>query len=52
LFKWAAHDDLYHYDYLKACVRLLDENPDIVLGHTGTGFIEKQATSSPDGEFR
>jgi glycosyltransferase involved in cell wall biosynthesis len=39
-FKWAAHDDLYHHDYLEACVRLLEENPDVVLAHTGTAFID------------
>jgi glycosyltransferase involved in cell wall biosynthesis len=40
-FKWAAHDDLYHHDYLEACVRLLDENPGVVLAHTGTAFIDE-----------
>ena len=25
LFKWAAHDDLYHPRYLETCVRILDE---------------------------
>jgi hypothetical protein len=46
-FKWAAHDDLYHHDYLKACVRLLDENPDIVLAHTGTAFIDEAGDLLP-----
>jgi hypothetical protein len=31
LVQVAAHDDLYRHDYLETCVRLLDENPDIVL---------------------
>src|ERR1700751_3293571 len=26
LFKWAAHDDLYHQAYLDACVSLLEKN--------------------------
>src|SRR5215211_2082095 len=47
LFKWAAHDDLYHHDYLAACVRVLDENPDIVLAHTGTGFIDETSKLLP-----
>src|SRR5882757_2138526 len=47
LFKWAAHDDLYHETYLDACVRLLDENPDIVLAHTGTAFIDETGDMLP-----
>jgi glycosyltransferase involved in cell wall biosynthesis len=47
LFKWAAHDDLYHETYLDACVRLLDENPDIVLAHTGTAFIDEKGDMLP-----
>jgi glycosyltransferase involved in cell wall biosynthesis len=47
LFKWAAHDDLYHVTYLDACVRLLEENPDVVLAHTGTAFIDEKGDSLP-----
>src|SRR5215813_6560351 len=47
LFKWAAHDDLYHHHYLEACVRLLDENPDVVLAHTGTAFIDEAGEFLP-----
>jgi glycosyltransferase involved in cell wall biosynthesis len=47
LFKWAAHDDLYHEGYLEVCVRLLEENPDIVLAHTGTAFIDEKAEILP-----
>jgi glycosyltransferase involved in cell wall biosynthesis len=47
LFKWAAHDDLYHEAYLDACVRLLEENPDIILAHTGTAFINEQSELLP-----
>jgi glycosyltransferase involved in cell wall biosynthesis len=46
-FKWAAHDDLYRAEYLDACVRLLEENPDIVLAHTGTAFIDEKAELLP-----
>ena len=46
-FKWAAHDDLYHNDYLEVCVRLLDENPDVVLAHTGTAFIDEAGELLP-----
>ena len=40
LFKWAAHDDLYHPRYLEACVRILDEDPDVILAHSKTGFVD------------
>jgi glycosyltransferase involved in cell wall biosynthesis len=47
LFKWAAHDDLYHEAYLDACVGLLEANPDIVLAHTGTAFIDEKSKVLP-----
>jgi glycosyltransferase involved in cell wall biosynthesis len=47
LFKWAAHDDLYHKAYLDACVRLLEENPDVILAHTGTAFIDEKSELLP-----
>lgn len=50
LFKWAAHDDLYHETYLEACVRLLEENPDAVLAHAGTAFIDEKGDTLPFDE--
>jgi glycosyltransferase involved in cell wall biosynthesis len=47
LFKWAAHDDLHHEAYLETCVRLLEENRDIVLAHTGTAFIDESSELLP-----
>jgi glycosyltransferase involved in cell wall biosynthesis len=47
LFKWAAHDDLYHDNYLDACVGLLEKNPDTILAHTGTGFIDERSEILP-----
>jgi glycosyltransferase involved in cell wall biosynthesis len=47
LFKWAAHDDLYHQAYLDACVSLLEKNPDVVLAHTGTAFIDQKGEMLP-----
>ena len=47
LFKWAAHDDLYHEAYLDACIRLLEENPDTILAHTGTAFIDEKSEILP-----
>jgi glycosyltransferase involved in cell wall biosynthesis len=47
LFKWAAHDDLYRETYLETCVRLLDENPDVVLAHSNTAFIDEKGETFP-----
>jgi glycosyltransferase involved in cell wall biosynthesis len=47
LFKWVAHDDIYRHDYLEACIRLLDENPDVVLAHSGTAFIDEASELLP-----
>src|SRR5262245_22955933 len=47
LFKWAAHDDLYHKPYLDTCVRLLEEDPNIILAHSGTAFIDENSESLP-----
>jgi glycosyltransferase involved in cell wall biosynthesis len=47
LFKWAAHDDLHHEAYLETCVRLLEENPDVVLAHTGTAFVDERSEVLP-----
>jgi glycosyltransferase involved in cell wall biosynthesis len=46
-FKWAAHDDLHHVTYLDTCVRLLEENPDIILAHAGTAFIDEKSEMLP-----
>ena len=47
LFKWAAHDDLYHETYLDVCVGLLEQNQDIILAHTGTAFIDEKSDILP-----
>jgi glycosyltransferase involved in cell wall biosynthesis len=47
LFKWAAHDDLYHEAYLGECIGLLERNPDVVLAHTGTAFIDENGAALP-----
>jgi glycosyltransferase involved in cell wall biosynthesis len=39
LFKWAAHDDLYDPTYLEVCVKILDENPDVIGAHAATSYI-------------
>jgi glycosyltransferase involved in cell wall biosynthesis len=47
LFKWAAHDDLHRSNYLESCVRLLDEDPAVVLAHSGTAFIRDDGQAFP-----
>lgn len=38
-FKWAAHDDLHAPTYLAACMRILEEHPDVVLSHSDQIYI-------------
>jgi glycosyltransferase involved in cell wall biosynthesis len=47
LFKWAAHDDLHRETYLESCVRLLDDEPDLVLAHSNTAFIDENGVVFP-----
>jgi glycosyltransferase involved in cell wall biosynthesis len=47
LFKWVAHDDLYHPRYLESCVRILDDDPDVVLAHSRTAFVDDRGQLFP-----
>ena len=47
LFKWAAHDDLYHPRYLQTCVRILDDDPDVILAHSKTAFVDDRGKPFP-----
>lgn len=47
LFKWAADDDLYHPHYLETCIRILDENPDVILAHSKTRFVDDRGEPFP-----
>lgn len=47
LFKWVAHDDLYKPEYLSSCLRLLDDNPEAVLAHSATAFIDESGELFP-----
>lgn len=47
LFKWAAHDDLHHETYLARCIAVLEADPDVVLAHAGTAFIDESSTLLP-----
>jgi glycosyltransferase involved in cell wall biosynthesis len=39
-FKWAAHDDFLEPEYLAACVRALEANPDAVLCHSLVRIVD------------
>ncbi len=41
-FKWAAHDDLMDPTCVEKCVRVLDENPDIVVCYTKVHLINAE----------
>jgi len=45
-FKWAAHDDRCEPEYLERCVKVLDENPEVVLAFPRSRRI------TLDGQFR
>jgi glycosyltransferase involved in cell wall biosynthesis len=47
LFKWAAHDDLYHPRYIQTCIRIVDENPDVILAHSRTAFVDELGECFP-----
>jgi glycosyltransferase involved in cell wall biosynthesis len=42
-FKWAAHDDLLAPDFLSACVKVLDENQEVVLCYPRAKIIDENS---------
>lgn len=54
-YKWAAHDDRYHPDYLESCIDLLERSPHIVLAypvpvlidHTREGLVVERMGLTP-----
>jgi glycosyltransferase involved in cell wall biosynthesis len=43
-FKWAPYDDAIDPDYLRACVNVLDDNPDVVLCYTRARIIDESGS--------
>jgi glycosyltransferase involved in cell wall biosynthesis len=41
-FKWTAHDDLYHPEYLARCVEVLEGSPDVIVAQPRTIFIDHE----------
>lgn len=44
-FRWAAHDDTIRPTYLERCVKVLDDDPSVVLCHTSVEIIDAQGSS-------
>ena len=40
-FKWAAHDDLLAPSYLEKCVRVLDDDPGVVVCHSEVLLVDE-----------
>jgi glycosyltransferase involved in cell wall biosynthesis len=49
-FKWAAHDDLHHPQFVDRCVQVLDRDASVILCFTRTEFIDGEGRSL--GEYR
>jgi glycosyltransferase involved in cell wall biosynthesis len=41
-FKWAAYDDLHAPNFISKCMQVLENNPDYILCHSHTSFIDEQ----------
>lgn len=39
-FVWAAHDDLWHPEFLSKCLSVLDNNPSAILAYTATQEVD------------
>jgi glycosyltransferase involved in cell wall biosynthesis len=50
-FKWVAHDDMIAPSYLEACVRVLEEDPSVVLCCTGVREIDSSGATVRDRIF-
>ena len=50
LFRWHAHDDYFEPELLERLVDALDDEPDAVLAHSWTRFIEDDGTTLRDYE--
>ena len=44
-FRWAAHDDTIRPSYLERCVKVLDDDPSVVLCHTSVEIIDANGIS-------
>jgi glycosyltransferase involved in cell wall biosynthesis len=50
-FKWAAHDDIHHPDFLLKCVQILDSDSTIAMCHSKTGRINEHGEVIGEYDF-
>lgn len=50
-FRWHAHDDLVHPEYLARTTELLDRDPGVVVCHSLTRLIDEQARRLREYDF-
>lgn len=41
-FKWVAHDDVLDPDYLRQCIEVLDQHPEVVIVHSRSKVIDER----------
>lgn len=51
-FKWAAHDDVLHPDFLLKCIEALDRDPSVVLSYPRTVVVDEEGRPIKPGEAR
>lgn len=49
-FKWAAHDDICAPEYLQRCVKVLDQEPSVVLCYPRISYIDEHGRPLTSGE--
>lgn len=47
LFKWIAHDDIYDRHYCETCIHILDDDPEVILAHSKTAFVDDRGVTFP-----
>ncbi|MDV2502813.1 MAG: glycosyltransferase family 2 protein [bacterium] len=51
-FKWAAHDDVCHPDFLLKCIEVLDRDPSVVLCYPRTRIIDEEGRTIKSEDAR
>lgn len=50
-FRWAAHDDTTHPEFLERCVEVLDSDPSVVLCHSRVRIFGERGAAVEDHEY-
>lgn len=51
-FKWAAHDDVCHQDFLLKCIEVLDRDPSVVLCYPRTRVVDEEGRTIKSEDAR